>query len=408
MTPPPNEILLVALESAVAADPVNTELRTHLAGLLLEVNRPAHALEHCTVVLQEVPDHAAALRISATAADRMGQPEKAARYRRVLDALGSEREPAGSARSAEPERISLSAGSTDSAAVFASEKPSLTLADVAGLDEVKRRLDLSLFAQIRNPELRKYYGRSMRGGLLLYGPPGCGKTFVARATAGELAANFIAIGLHDVLDMYLGESERKLHEIFENARRTAPCVLFIDEIDALGRKRSLQMQSAGRDLVNQLLSEMDSLGSDNQGVFILGATNHPWEVDTALRRPGRFDRTVFVAPPDEPARQAILEFHMRERTSDAAKLGEIAVATPGYSGADLAHLCDTAAERAMEDSIKTGIARPIQHKDFVAALKEVKPSTSAWLETARSYATFANEAGAYDEVLEYLRNSRRK
>lgn len=194
---------------------------------------------------------------------------------------------------------------------------------MAGLDHVKRRLELSLFAQIRNPEMRKYYGRSMRDGLLLYGPPGCGKTFIARAAAGELAASFLAVGLHDVLDMDLGESERKLHELFETARRTAPCVLFIDEIDALGWKRSLQRRSAARDVVNQLLAEMDSVASANEGVFILAATNHPWDVDTALRRPGRFDRTIFVAPPDERARKAILAFHMRERTPDAVDLGAV-------------------------------------------------------------------------------------
>ena len=218
----------------------------------------------------------------------------------------------------------------------------------------------------------------------------------------------MAIGLHDVLDMYLGESERKLHAFFETARRISPCVLFIDEIDALGRKRSLQRQSAGRDLVNQLLAEMDSLGSSNEGVFILAATNHPWDVDSALRRPGRFDRTVFVAPPDAAAREAILAFYMRGRTTEKIDLHAIAAITHGYSGADLAHLCDTAAERAMEESMRSGVPRPISTRDMRVALNEVKPSTTAWLDTAQSYANFANEGGAYDDLLEYLRTAKKR
>jgi SpoVK/Ycf46/Vps4 family AAA+-type ATPase len=206
--------------------------------------------------------------------------------------------------------------------------------------------------------------------------------------------------------MYLGESERKLHELFETARRSAPCVLFIDEIDAMGRKRSLQRQSAGRDLVNQLLAEMDSIKADNDGLFILAATNHPWDVDTALRRPGRFDRMIFVGPPDADARNSILSVHLRGRMAGGIDTTLIATRTDAFSGADIAHLCDTATEHAMEDSLKRGKTRPIEQKDFILALKEVKPSTRPWLETARNDAMFANEGGAYDGLLEYLRASR--
>jgi SpoVK/Ycf46/Vps4 family AAA+-type ATPase len=286
------------------------------------------------------------------------------------------------------------------------ERADVKLADVGGLEAVKRRLDLSIFALLRNAEMRKYYGRSIRGGLLLYGPPGCGKTFVARATAGEMGARFLPVGLNDVLDMYIGQSERKLHELFETARRNAPCVLFVDEIDAMGRRRSLQRAGAERNLVNQLLTEMDSIGNNNDGVFILGATNHLWDVDTALRRPGRFDRVIFVAPPDREARQAILAFHMRGRTAEGIDLASVSAMTDGYSGADLAHVSETAAEFAMEDSMRSGKVRPIQIQDFHAALQDVKPSTRPWLETARDYALFANEGGAYDDLLAYLRTIR--
>src|SRR5205085_5447940 len=133
-------------------------------------------------------------------------------------------------------------------------RPEMTLADVGGMAEVKRRLNMAFLAPLRNPQIMRTYGKSLRGGLMLYGPPGCGKTFIARALAGELGAKFLSVGLSDVLDMWLGESERKLREIFDTARRNAPAVLFFDEIDALGQKRSHLRGGAGRNIVNQLLA----------------------------------------------------------------------------------------------------------------------------------------------------------
>jgi SpoVK/Ycf46/Vps4 family AAA+-type ATPase len=285
------------------------------------------------------------------------------------------------------------------------EGPKITLADVAGMEPVKKRLNSAFLAPMKNPELRKMFGKSLRGGLLLYGPPGCGKTYIAGATAGELHARFLSVGLSDVLDMWLGNSEKNLHEIFQTARRKAPCVLFFDEVDALGRKRS-HGRGGGDHTINQLLSEMDSVNNNNEGLFVLAATNHPWDVDTALRRPGRLDRTVLVLPPDRPARAAVLDLHLRERPVEGVDISWIAERTDDYSGADLAHVCETAAEHAMEDSIARGRVRPIGMADFKRALKEVKPSTRPWFETARNYAMFANEGGQYDDLIEYLRAKR--
>ena len=261
---------------------------------------------------------------------------------------------------------------------------------------------------MRNPALRDAFNKSLRGGLLLYGPPGCGKTFIARATAGELSARFISVGINDVLDMYIGQSERNLHEVFATARRKAPCVLFFDELDALGQKRSLTRHQAwARSLAAQLLTELDGIGSDNQGVFVLGATNHPWDVDSALRRPGRFDRVLLVLPPDQPARQAILEFHLRGRPlAPGLDVPALARRTDGYSGADLAHLVEAAAERAMMDSMERGEVRPIDATDFKEVLGEVRPSVGAWFQQARQHALFANEGGMYDDLLDYIRSHR--
>jgi SpoVK/Ycf46/Vps4 family AAA+-type ATPase len=289
---------------------------------------------------------------------------------------------------------------------FDVERVGLRLSDVGGMAEVKARLEASLLAPLRNPELARLYGKSLRGGLLLYGPPGCGKTFIARAVAGEMGAHFLAVSLADILDMYIGQSEHNVQELFDVARRNSPCVIFLDEVDALGQKRSQQRNTGGRGAVNQLLSEMDGLANNNDGVFVLGATNHPWDVDVALRRPGRFDRMLLVLPPDAPAREAILRYHLRDRPIAKVNAGKLARKTDGLSGADLAYICETASERALLDSARTGNLRMIEMSDLEAAVCEVRPSIGPWLETARNVAQFANQDGTYDDLLAYLRKRR--
>ena len=222
-----------------------------------------------------------------------------------------------------------------------------------------------------------------------------------------MGAGFLSVSLSDVLDGLIGQSERNVHELFEAARRHAPCVVFLDEIDAIGQKRSHLRTSAWlRGTVNQLLAEMDGLADGNHGVFVLAATNHPWDVDVALRRPGRLDRMVLVVPPDEPAREAILRFHLRERPIANIDVRQLARATDGYSGADLAYVCEGGAERALLDSVSAGIPRLIEMRDLERSIRDVKPSIGPWLETARNVAQFANEGGAYDDLLAYLRRRR--
>ncbi|MGV9413735.1 AAA family ATPase [Nocardia sp. NPDC003693] len=284
------------------------------------------------------------------------------------------------------------------------QKPKVVLADVGGMESVKEQLELSLLGPLRNPELAKAFGTSARGGLLLYGPPGCGKTFIAAAVAGELGANFYPIEIAEILDFHLGSSERNLHQVFEMARRNAPCVLFIDEIDALGYKRSQMSGSSGmRPIVNQLLTEMDSALGSNEGVYVLGATNHPWDIDVALRRPGRFDRMILVGLPDPEARVAILRHHLRDRPVEGIDLKVIAARTDSFSGADLAHICTSATQFAMADSLRTGTVRPIAMPDIERAMAAIRPSTTPWFESARNVVEFANNDGAYDELAAYMR-----
>ena len=217
----------------------------------------------------------------------------------------------------------------------------------------------------------------------------------------------MAVSLADILDMYVGNSESNVHQLFETARANAPCVLFLDEVDAIGHKRSRLSSDTMRSTVNQLLLELDSVASSNHGVFVLAATNHPWDVDSALRRPGRLDRTILVLPPDLEARTVIWQMHLRDRPVAGIDVKKLAKATDGYTGADIAHLCDSAAEIALMESAETGAVRLISQSDVETALKEVRPSVGAWFETARNVALFANQDGTYDELAAYLRRSRR-
>ena len=433
---PVDKTLISVITSAVEAEPQNIALRIHLASLLFDDNQFALSFSHYQKVLNQEPTNIEALDKAAQSAERSGELEKATGYRKLFQALTGKPEMEKTSDNFSPvfedkstsnddwaeilsdeetaEKIPQSEWSggidsfdyDDSASLFEIETPNLRLSDVAGMELVKRRLNLSFLAPLKNPEMMKLYGKSLRGGLLLYGAPGCGKTFIARAVAGELGARFISIGLSDVLDMWIGSSEKNIHEIFARARRKAPCVLFFDEIDALGRKRSLTRHNS-HGVINQLLAELDGVNQENEGIFVLAATNHPWDVDTALRRPGRLDRTVLVLPPDQTARESVLNLNLKGRPiNDGIDIPSIAKQTNEFSGADLAYLVESAAEFAMEDSITTGKVRSITQNDFKRALREVRQSTRPWFEVARNYAMFANEGGVYDDLLEYLKVNR--
>jgi AAA+ superfamily predicted ATPase len=445
----PEPAVLESLRNAVAAMPDDVPLRLHLAELLLRAGQRDEAVRHLGAVLQRDPGNAQALGMLTAPAPAAGQqpaaaaspvspersapaPDTPASSPAVPDAPaasspdGAPGDPVPAAdnlageydwsqaedelRDVLPAMFVDDAGSTsagiEEARAYDAEHAGITLADVAGLTDVKQRLEAAFLAPMRNPELRKLYGKSLRGGLLLYGPPGCGKTFVARAVAGEIGARFITVSFADLIDMFVGRSERNIHELFQVARRNSPCVLFLDEVDAIGQKRSQLRNTPMRSAVNQLLLELDDVANDNTGVFVLAATNHPWDVDSALRRPGRFDRTLLVLPPDGPAREAVFRFHLRERPVAGIDLGKLSKITDGYSGADIAHICESAAERALLDSVRRGEPRLIGQADLEASVAEVKPSLGTWFDTARNVALFANEGGAYDDLVAYLRKRR--
>ncbi|HEY2881521.1 MAG TPA: ATP-binding protein [Pirellulales bacterium] len=283
------------------------------------------------------------------------------------------------------------------------ERVKTTFAEVGGMEGLKEDIRLKIIYPLQHADLYAAYGKTAGGGILMYGPPGCGKTHLARATAGEIKAGFLSVGINDVLDMWIGNSERNLHELFEQARQNKPCVLFFDEVDALGARRSDMRASAGRHLINQFLSEMDGISSANDGLLVLAATNAPWHLDPAFRRPGRFDRVLFVPPPDAPARAAILEILCRGKPMDSIGFDQVAAKTDSFSGADLKAIVDVAVEAKLTEAMKRGVPTPLNTKDLLAAAKQVKPTTKEWFSSARNHALYANQGGVYDDILKHLK-----
>ena len=248
-----DDSLLASLRAAVDAAPDDVPLRVHLAELLAGAGERAEAVRQAGAVLQRDPANERALRLiaggvaqaPADAVDRAAAgPESGADVLEGLEAQLKDVVP--------PMFVDPDGGA---GGAFEAQRAGLRLADVAGMAEVKARLEAAVLAPMRNPELVRLYGKSLRGGLLLYGPPGCGKTFIARALAGEMEARFLPVSLADVLDMFIGQSERNVRGLFEMARRSAPCVVFLDEVDAIGQKRTQLRNSAARGTVNQLLSD---------------------------------------------------------------------------------------------------------------------------------------------------------
>ena len=445
---PPADDALQALREALRVSPNNLALRQHLAETLLnhghteeaekeyrealsqapnsvglklglarcfyQQNKPSHALVIVEDIVKNPSAPGRAFLLHARLLAGVGEIAQAvSQYRHALEMdrsladvefahrLGIDRSETDSEVLDGKVRASWEGDPTATAREI--ERPKISFQDVGGMDKVKEEIRMKIIHPLRHPELYKAYGKQIGGGILMYGPPGCGKTYLARATAGEINASFIAVGINDVLDMWIGNSERNLHELFEQARSHAPCVLFFDEVDALGASRSDMRHHAGRQLINQFLAEMDGVKTSNQGVLILAATNAPWHLDSAFRRPGRFDRILFVPPPDPAARAAILRLHCRGKPMEDLDYDQMAKKTQDFSGADLKAVIDVAVEKKLGEALKAGAPKPLTTKDLIAASGTLKATTREWFATARNYALYSNQGGIYDDILQYLK-----
>lgn len=382
------ERTLAGLKSALAVSPRNGPLWLQVAEILSELGRDNEALD-----------------AAAEADEHLPEGEDRNRARALVGKLSPEPPPEEDSPNNVIRLVRGDASDDDEddeGGYFAPKGETVTFADVGGLDEIKETIRMRIVLPFQRPEIFEAYGKSKGGGILLYGPPGCGKTLLARATAGECDAEFMNIAIDQVLDMWHGESERKLAAIFEEARRRAPAVLFFDEVEAVGGSRQQMRNTAGRSLVNQLLAQMDGASGKNDKVLVMAATNAPWHVDPALRRPGRFDRVVFVPPPDNTARAEILRLCMKGKPAEAGlDLSWLAKKTDSYSGADLNDLIERAIEAPLRDALQSGEIRPLASSDMKKALKDSRPTTREWFATAKNYASFANTGGLYDELLAY-------
>lgn len=288
------------------------------------------------------------------------------------------------------------------------EKYKLTFADVGGLEALKREANMKIIQPFKNPELFKKFHKQAGGGILLYGPPGCGKSYFARAIAGECDAAFYNIGIDDILDMYVGNSEKNIKAMFETARAHRPAVIFIDEIDALGRKRELLKNSALTTTINAFLAQMDGAESDNENILIIGATNAPWDVDSAFKRTGRFDRIFFIPPPDSVARAEIFALYLDELPIETLDYEALAAASEGFSGADIKGVVDRVSEATIEAILESGEEVKITQGALMETVAATKKSTAEWFGMAKNVVEYANADGHYDALEAYMRQSGKK
>ncbi|MEM0016278.1 MAG: AAA family ATPase [Saccharolobus sp.] len=255
------------------------------------------------------------------------------------------------------------------------EDKKITWNDIGGYEDVKKEIREYIELPLKNKDVAIKYGLRPPKGILLFGPPGCGKTLMMRALANETKLNFIYVNISDIMSKWYGESEARLRELFNNARKNSPCILFFDEIDTIGVKRESHTgDSVTPRLLSLMLSEIDGLHSDD-GVIIVGSTNVPQLLDKALLRAGRFDKMIYLGPPDKAARKQILEIHCKGKPlANDVDFDKIAEMTERYSGADLANLCQEAARKVAAEAIEKGVDRKITMNDFIELIKKYKPS----------------------------------
>jgi transitional endoplasmic reticulum ATPase len=280
------------------------------------------------------------------------------------------------------------------------KKPKTKFKDVGGLRNVKDQIKMKIIEPLMHPEIFKYFGKKAGGGILMYGPPGCGKSLIAEATAGEADVAFFNVRASDIKSKYVGDSEKKLSKLFDDARKEKAAIIFFDEFEALGTDRT-RMSNNTKGIVSTLLAEMDGMGNKEQNILVIGATNEPWNIDVALRRSGRFDSKIFIPPPDLIAREEILKIHMNGKPVNELKVHEIARVTEYFSGADLKALCDDATDIPLKEYLMFKKKRDITNADFYEALENRRPTIFPWFNRAREMIERRGEMNVFPEVIEF-------
>ena len=284
------------------------------------------------------------------------------------------------------------------------EKPGIKFGDIAGLETVKENIKEAIVYPFKYPGEYRYFGVKPGGGILLYGPPGCGKTMLAAAAAAECDAAFINLKVSDIKDKYVGESEKNIKEVFTVARSYERAILFFDEIDSLAGERSASREGHERSLVSELLAQMDGLEAKDtvRKYLVLAATNRPWDVDIALRRPGRFDTTVFVPHPDVEARRRILELSLKGKPlSPSVRLDQITQKTEGFASVEIVAMCQMAAKIPLRERIREGKPRrKLTMADFEQVLTSQRTMLAPWYIKAAKELVGSDQIDMFGELIE--------
>ena len=405
---------LKELADRLLRDPFDSQLRGQYAEALFADGNWPDSLEQFRLLARQEPSSAAGLLGAARCLNEM-EDSVAARpdyekAKQCADFEADERLELAFADGPKPALRVVDGGSAprdkDANILPISTARTTRFVDIVGMEELKKTVRLRIIDPFLRPGLFAKFRKKAGGGPLLYGPPGCGKTLMARAIATECDATFIPVGISDILSMWIGQSEGNLAALFDKARSYRPSVLFFDELDALAYSRSKAQSDHTRSTVNEFLNQLDGMAGDNEQVLILAATNMPWDVDPAMKRPGRFDRSIFVPPPDAAARAEMFRAKLVDVPVGELDYQALAKATEYASGADIDGIIDEGKDRALADIMDGGEDRVLTQEDLLGAARDMEPSTLDWLRTARNLVKYGGSDRSYKDVEAYLKKVR--